>query len=167
MNGMDGLDGMGSAVFPHLDVRVQTDAFDAAVETDALRHRSGEVGALVTFLGICRSDGGTLEALELEHYPGMAEQEIKRIAEEAAKRWPITAMTVIHRSGLIPAGDDIVFVATASAHRAAAFAAADFLMDFLKTRAPFWKKEHRVDGTTGDWVAAKASDNAAAGRWQV
>jgi molybdopterin synthase catalytic subunit len=146
-------------------IRLQTDDFDIAAEVE--RVRAGvDVGAIVTFSGICRDEGGTLAALELEHYPGMAEAEIERIAREAASRWPVTAITVIHRHGRIAPGDNIVLVVTASSHRQAAFEAASFLMDFLKTRAPFWKKEHAASGTTDTWVAAKADDDAAAERWK-
>lgn len=147
------------------DIRIVAAAFDpAALSADLTAH--DDVGAVVSFVGYCRSEGGTLAALELEHYPGMAEAEIGRIAEEAAARWPLTGLVVVHRHGLVRPGEAIVFVGTAAAHRGAAFAAAEFLMDFLKTRAPFWKKEHRVDGTDGGWVAAKDTDDAAAARWR-
>jgi molybdopterin synthase catalytic subunit len=106
-----------------------------------------------------------LAALELEHYPGMAEEEIGRVAAEALGRWPLQGVTVIHRFGKVSPGDGIVLVVTASAHRVAAFEAASFLMDFLKTRAPFWKKEHATDGTTGGWVDAREADDAATERW--
>jgi molybdopterin synthase catalytic subunit len=144
---------------------VQTDDFDAAAEAAALTRGRADVGALVSFVGLCRDESGTLEALELEHYPGMAEEEIARIAAEAESRWPLLGVTVIHRHGKIHPGEQIVLVICASAHRGAAFAAAEFLMDFLKSRAPFWKKEHRADGGEGDWVAAKDADEAALGRW--
>lgn len=147
-------------------VRVQTQAFDAAAEIARLTAGRADIGALVTFTGLCRDEGGRLAALELEHYPGMAEEEISRVAQEAARRWPIFAATAIHRTGKIAPGEPIVFVATTSAHRAAAFAAAEFLMDFLKTRAPFWKKEHALDGSAGDWVEAKDADDAALERWR-
>jgi molybdopterin synthase catalytic subunit len=104
--------------------------------------------------------------LELEHYPGMAEAEITRIATEASQRWPLTGITAIHRFGKIAPGENIVLVVTASTHRQAAFEAASFLMDYLKSRAPFWKKEHLADGSSGDWVEAKASDDDAAVRWR-
>ena len=149
-----------------INVRVQTQAFDAAAESARLTTGRADIGALVTFTGLCRDEGGRLAALELEHYPGMAEEEISRVAQEAARRWPIFAATAIHRTGKIAPGEPIVFVATTSAHRAAAFAAAEFLMDFLKTRAPFWKKEHALDGSAGDWVAAKDEDDAALERWR-
>ncbi len=146
-----------------LDIRIQAADFDIAAEVDRLR--GAGTGAIVTFSGICRDEDGRLAALELEHYPGMAEAEIARIAEDAAARWPVTAITVIHRHGRIAPGENIVLVVTASSHRQAAFAAADFLMDFLKTRAPFWKKEHERDGKSGDWVAATDTDDEAATRW--
>ncbi|MEZ5876682.1 MAG: molybdenum cofactor biosynthesis protein MoaE [Tepidamorphaceae bacterium] len=147
-------------------VRVQAEPFDAATEVREITRGRPDIGAVVTFTGLCRDEGGTLAALELEHYPGMAEAEIARVAAEAEARWPITGLTAIHRFGKITPGDDIVLVVAASAHRAAAFEAAEFLMDFLKTRAPFWKKEHRLDGTAGDWVEAKDADDAATVRWR-
>jgi molybdopterin synthase catalytic subunit len=146
-------------------VRVQPEPFDLEREISALADGRKDVGAVVTFTGLCRDEGGELAALELEHYPGMAEGEIGRIAEEACKRWPLTGLTVIHRFGKLEPGAQIVLVVAASAHREAAFNAASFLMDFLKTRAPFWKKEHRIDGTSGEWVEAKDADDEAAGRW--
>jgi molybdopterin synthase catalytic subunit len=146
-------------------IRVQAEEFDVAAEIARLR-QTGEVGAIVTFTGVCRDEGGRLAALELEHYPGMAEAEILRIAREAAARWPLAGIAVVHRHGKIPVGDDIVLVATASSHREAAFAAANFLMDYLKTSAPFWKKEHATSGAAGDWVAATADDDEAAERWR-
>jgi molybdopterin synthase catalytic subunit len=145
-------------------VAVQREAFDMAREAAALRGARADTGAVVTFTGICRDEGGTLAALELEHYPAMAEAELTRIAEEAARRWPIGAATIIHRHGRIAPGEDIVLVVTASPHRAAALEAASFLMDYLKTRAPFWKKEITREG--GEWVAAKDSDDEAAERWK-
>lgn len=149
---------------PLIDVRVQAEPFDASAEAGRLSALP-DVGAVVTFTGICRAEGGKLAALELEHYPGMAEDEITRVAEEAATRWPIAGAIAVHRYGKISAGDDIVLVVTASPHRTAAFAAAEFLMDWLKTRAPFWKREIFTDGTAGEWVEAKAEDDAAADRW--
>ncbi|WP_436638432.1 molybdenum cofactor biosynthesis protein MoaE [Microbaculum sp. FT89] len=151
---------------PIIDVRVQAGPFDAAGEAKRLAALA-DVGAVVTFTGICRSDGGRLKGLELEHYPGMAEAEIARVAAEAARRWPIAGAVAIHRYGVIAAGDDIVLVVTASPHRAAAFAAAEFLMDWLKTRAPFWKREIFADGGFGDWVEARAADDHAADRWRL
>lgn len=146
-------------------VRIQREDFDAAAEARALTQGRRDVGAVVTFTGLCRDEAGALSALELEHYPGMAEDEIARVAAQAEARWPLMGVTAIHRYGKIAPGENIVLVVTASAHRAAAFEAAEFLMDFLKTRAPFWKKEHRVDGTQGDWVDAKEADDKAAERW--
>jgi molybdopterin synthase catalytic subunit len=147
-------------------VRVQAEPFDARAEIACLAALP-DAGAVVTFTGICRSNEGRLKALELEHYPGMAEAEITRVADEAARRWPILGVTAIHRHGRIPFGEDIVLVASASVHRAAAFAAAEFLMDWLKTRAPFWKREVRADGTVGPWVEANADDDHAAERWNL
>jgi molybdopterin synthase catalytic subunit len=146
-------------------VRVQPEAFDVAAEIAALTHGRQDVGAVVTFTGLCRDEGGSLAALEIEHYPGMAEEEISRVVEEAQARWPLQAVTVIHRHGRIAPGEDIVLVVTASAHRRAAFDAAEFLMDYLKARAPFWKKELRLSGEAGGWVASKATDAADAERW--
>jgi molybdopterin synthase catalytic subunit len=146
-------------------IRIQAGGFDAAAETEALTRGRADMGAVVAFTGFCRDEGGRLAALELEHYPGMAEAEIARIALEAERRWPLLGLTIIHRVGRIRPGEGIVLVLTASAHRRAAFEAAEFLMDYLKTRAPFWKREHLKDGTTGGWVEAKAQDDEATGRW--
>lgn len=148
-----------------IHVRVQAEPYDTAAEIDAAKAAGGHVGAVVTFSGVCRDESGRLAALELEHYPGMAEAEIGRIAAKAAKRWPVSSLTVIHRHGKLTPGEDIVLVVAASAHRQAAFDAASFLMDFLKTSAPFWKKEHLSDGSSGAWVEAKEADDDAAGRW--
>jgi len=147
-----------------MSVRITEAPIDVAAETAALSR--GRVGALVTFTGICRGEeeGAPIAALVLEHYPGMAEDEIKRHVEEANKRWPLLAVRIAHRVGRVAPGETIVFVAAASAHRQAAFAAAEFLMDYLKTRAPFWKKVERADGT--HWVAARQTDDAAAARWK-
>ncbi len=147
-------------------IRIQNEDFDAAAEAAALAAGRADIGAVVTFTGLCRDEAGRLAALELEHYPGMAEEEIERVAAEALERWPLMGVTAIHRYGRIEPGGNIVLVVTASAHRQAAFEAAAFLMDYLKTRAPFWKKEHNVDGSSGDWVAAKDEDDDAADRWQ-
>lgn len=146
-------------------VRVAAEPFDTAAETAPLTAGRTDVGAVVTFTGLCRADAGDtpLSALVLEHYPGMAEEEIGRHLDEARRRWPLEGAVVVHRHGRIEPGEQIVLVATASAHRGAAFAAAEFLMDWLKTSAPFWKKEERAAG--GGWVAAKAADDAAAARW--
>ena len=120
-------------------VRVQQDDFDLAGEVAAVAGGRSDIGAVVTFSGLCRDEGGRLTALELEHYAGMAEAEIARIAGEAVQRWPLAALTVIHRHGLIRPGENIVLVVAASPHRQVAFEAASFMMDYLKSRAPFWK----------------------------
>jgi len=145
------------------NIRVQRYVFDLGEESRRLTEGRTDVGALVAFTGLCRDEDGALAALELEHYSGMAEEEIGRIAGEAAERWPLLGLTIIHRMGRIRPGEPIVLVLTASEHREAAFEAASFLMDYLKTRAPFWKLEERPDGH--DWVAAKESDDDAAARW--
>jgi molybdopterin synthase catalytic subunit len=146
-------------------IHVQREDFDIADEIAAIAAARTEIGAVVSFTGVCRDEGGRLAALELEHYAGMAEAEIARVVAEAGGRWPLAGVTVIHRHGRIAPGENIVLVVTASAHRAAAFAAAEFLMDYLKTRAPFWKREHLADGTGGEWVDATSTDDEAAGRW--
>lgn len=146
-------------------IRIQGEPFDVAAETARITTGRADIGGIVAFTGLCRDEGGRLRALELEHYPGMAEEEIGAVAAEAAARWPLLGLTAIHRHGLIRPGEEIVLVIAASAHRRAAFEAADFLMDYLKTRAPFWKREHLIDGTLGGWVEAKAEDDAAAARW--
>ena len=147
-------------------VRIQREDFDAAAEAALITAGRTDIGAVVTFTGLCRDEGGKLEALELEHYPGMAEEEIARVAADAEKRWPLQGVVAIHRYGKIAPGENIVLVVTASMHRAAALEAAEFLMDYLKTRAPFWKKEHNKDGSSGAWVEAKDTDDRAAERWQ-
>ncbi len=148
-------------------VRVQKESFDASTEAAALTQGRRDIGALVTFTGLCRDEGGALAALEIEHYPGMAEEEITRVAREAASRWPLEGIVAIHRYGLIQPGEPIVLVVTASTHRAEAFAAATFLMDYLKTEAPFWKKQHLSGSGPGNWVESKAEDNAAVQKWRV
>ncbi|KZL21601.1 Molybdopterin synthase catalytic subunit [Pseudovibrio axinellae] len=148
-------------------VRVQAEDFEVSAETDILTKDRKDIGAIVTFTGLCRDEGGMLEALELEHYPGMAEAQISKFAQQAVERWPLSGLTIIHRYGKIPPGENIVLVSATSAHRRAAFEAADFLMDFLKTQAPFWKKEHLKDVSNGTWVEAKALDDADAARWTL
>jgi molybdopterin synthase catalytic subunit len=145
-------------------VRVQIEDFDVAAEIAALTTRHGDVGAIVTFTGRVRSNEGQLAAVTLEHYPGMTEAELARIEAEARARWPLQASLIVHRVGELTPGDNIVLVVTASAHRQAAFEAAGFLMDYLKTRAPFWKKEVSVSGDSS-WVDARAGDATAAKRW--
>ncbi|MBV1704786.1 MAG: molybdenum cofactor biosynthesis protein MoaE [Hyphomicrobiales bacterium] len=147
-------------------VRVSSEPFDLAAERAALTDGRADVGALAMFVGVCRDEGGALVALELEHYPGMAEAEIARVAGEAEARWPLSGLTVIHRHGRIRTGEDIVLVVAASAHRDAAFEAVRYLMDWLKVAAPFWKKEIRADGGAGGWVAAKSEDDAATAKWR-
>lgn len=147
-------------------VRIEAADFDVAAEIAALTGGRTDIGAVVTFTGLCRDEGETLASLELEHYPGMAEAEIGRIAHEAARRWALDGLTVIHRFGRIEPGGNIVLVVAASRHRHAAFEAASFLMDFLKTRAPFWKKQHRRDGGKSDWVDAREADDEATARWK-
>jgi molybdopterin synthase catalytic subunit len=148
-------------------LRLTEKSIDVAAEAAVLSVGRHDVGAVVTFAGICRGDedGAPIKALFLEHYPGMAETEIERHIGEAEKRWPLLGVRVVHRVGRVIPGETIVFVGAASAHRQAAFAAAEFLMDYLKTRAPFWKKVERADGT--QWVAARKEDDAAAARWQT
>ncbi|MFD1987927.1 molybdenum cofactor biosynthesis protein MoaE [Mesorhizobium newzealandense] len=155
---------MSAAVVP--TVRIQAQDFDVAAEISRLTQGRADIGAVVSFSGLCRDEQGALSALELEHYPGMAEAEISRIATEALQRWPLQGLTAIHRHGKIAPGENIVLVVAASVHRQAAFEAANFLMDYLKSRAPFWKKEHRTDGSEGGWVEAKEADARAAQRWK-
>jgi len=146
-------------------IRIQETDFDVAQEIAALSKGRTDVGAVVSFSGICRGseNGEPIAALTLEHYPGMAEAEIARHADEALSRWPLQGLTVIHRFGRIAPGENIVLVVTASVHRQAAFEAAEFLMDYLKTNAPFWKREESQQGTS--WIEARDHDDAAAARW--
>jgi molybdopterin synthase catalytic subunit len=144
-------------------VRVQTGPFDLGAEAAALVAGRTDAGALVTFSGLVRDEAGRLEAMEIEHYPGMTEKAIAAIEAEAVRRWRLSASLVIHRHGRLRPGEPIMMVATAAPHRADAFAAAEFLMDYLKSRAPFWKKEITREGWA--WVAAKDEDEAALGRW--
>lgn len=148
-----------------ITIRIQEADFDTAREIAAVAEGRTDIGAVVSFSGICRGEEGgeKIAALTLEHYPGMAEEEIGRHAEEAMSRWPLNGLTIIHRVGRIRPGENIVLVVTASQHRQAAFHAAEFLMDYLKTSAPFWKKEESAKGTS--WVEAHARDDAAAARW--
>jgi molybdopterin synthase catalytic subunit len=146
-------------------IRIQEADFDIAREIAALTKGHFDIGAVVSFSGICRGseNGEPIAALTLEHYPGMAEAEIKRHTDEAMSRWPLTGLTVIHRVGRITPGENIVLVLAASAHRQAAFEAAEFLMDYLKANAPFWKREESAAGTS--WIEAHDHDDAAAARW--
>ncbi|ABE38516.1 molybdopterin synthase subunit MoaE [Rhodopseudomonas palustris BisB5] len=146
-------------------IRIQEADFDIAAEIAAMTAGRTDIGAVVSFSGICRGAEGddAVAALTLEHYPGMAEDEIGRHAAAAVTRWPVTALTIVHRVGRMRPGDNIVLVLAASAHRQAAFSAAEFLMDYLKANAPFWKREERAGGTR--WVEAHDRDDAAAARW--
>ncbi len=146
-------------------VRIQQADFDIAREIAALAKGRTDIGAVVSFSGLCRGseDGEAIAALTLEHYPGMAEAEIMRHAETAMARWPLSGLTIIHRIGRLTPGENIVLVLTASTHRQAAFEAAEFLMDYLKTSAPFWKREESAGGAS--WVDAREHDDAAAARW--
>lgn len=144
-----------------MTVRIQREDFEIVAEIARLTTGRTDVGAVATFTGICRGDG--IVAMTLEHYPGMAEAEIARHIEEARSRWSLLGVTVIHRYGRLVPGENIVLVIATSSHREAAFAAAEFLMDYLKVSAPFWKKEERANGA--GWVEAKQIDEAAAGRW--
>jgi len=148
-----------------MTIRIQEADFDIAQEISALTKGRTDIGAVVSFSGICRGTEGseTIAALTLEHYPEMAEAEIARHAEAAMSRWPLTGLSVIHRVGRIKPGENIVLVLTASQHRQAAFQAAEFLMDYLKANAPFWKREESADGAS--WVEAHHHDDAAAARW--
>ena len=146
-----------------MSVSVQTQAFDAGAELNAFTARVAGAGAIVTFTGVVRDVAGGLSGMEIEHYPGMTEKAISAIVAEAMTRWSLADAHVILRYGKLAAGDQIMMVCTASRHRAEAFAAAEFLMDYLKSRAPFWKKEVTADGA--DWVAARDEDEAALTRW--
>ena len=150
---------------PAATIRIQEADFDIGKEIAALTRGRTDIGAVVSFSGICRGsdDGQAVAAVTLEHYPDMAEAEIARHAETALARWPLTGLAVIHRVGRILPGENIVLVLTASAHRQAAFQAAEFLMDYLKAHAPFWKYEESASGT--GWVDAQHRDDDAAARW--
>jgi molybdopterin synthase catalytic subunit len=147
-------------------IRVQTEDFDPGAEMARLHAGRGDIGAVVSFLGLVRDEnnGERLTSMTLEHFPGMTERELERIAEDARERWKLDDVVVIHRVGTLKPGDRIVLVVTASRHRQAAFEAGEFLMDYLKTRAPFWKREMRPSGE--HWVEARGSDDAAASRWR-
>ena len=146
-----------------MTVRVQSEPFDMGAEVDAFTASVPGAGAVVTFSGLVRDEGGTLTAMEIEHYPGMTEKALEKIRAEAVERWSLTDAMIIHRHGPMKPGNQIMMVATAARHRTDAFAAAEFLMDYLKSRAPFWKKEFGADGEA--WVAAKDEDEAALDRW--
>ncbi len=150
-----------------MSVRVQSEDFEIGAEVARLTAGRTDIGAIVTFTGTVRADndGSAIAGMTLEHYPGMTEQELARVEAEAAQRWPLQASLIVHRVGTLKPGDNIVLVVTASAHREAAFDAAAFLMDYLKTRAPFWKKEVGADGQER-WVDPRDSDDRAAERWR-
>jgi molybdopterin synthase catalytic subunit len=150
-----------------MTVRVQAEDFDISEEIKALQGERTDIGAIVTFTGTVRGEtkAGAISSMTLEHYPGMTEAELARVEAEANGRWPLQGTTIIHRVGELNPGDNIVLVVTASKHRHAAFESAEFLMDYLKSRAPFWKKETGVDGD-GSWVDARDSDDAALRRWE-
>jgi molybdopterin synthase catalytic subunit len=145
------------------EVRIQTEDFDPGAEIAALSTKAGDVGAIASFIGLVRADD-RMEAMTLDHYPGFAEREIATHVAEARSRWPLLGVRIVHRVGRLTPGERIVFVGVASSHRGAAFAAAEFLMDYLKTRAPFWKLEERENGAT--WVEARESDDHSAQRWR-
>ncbi len=151
---------------PTPTIRVQAEDFDLPSELLALTKGRHDIGAVVTFSGLCRDEQGALSALELEHYPGMAEAEMTRIASLALERFSLLGLTAVHRYGKIMPGENIVLVIAAAPHRQAAFDGANFVMDFLKTSAPFWKKEHAVDGSARDWVSAKDADDQAQEKWR-
>lgn len=148
-----------------MGVRVQVGGFDPGAETNAMHAANVGVGAVVAFVGYVRdfNDGREVAGMFLEHYPGMTEKALGKIVSEAEQRWPLLKVEVLHRIGALQPGEPIVFVGVASAHRQAAFEACDFVMDYLKTRAPFWKKEQTSEGPR--WVEGKQSDEDAAGRW--
>lgn len=148
-------------------IRVQQENFDIGAEIEAVRSGRTDIGAIVSFTGTVRdtAKGEPISEMTLEHYPGMTEKELERIEAEANARWPLQGSLIIHRYGPMKPGENIVLVVTASEHRQAAFEAAEFLMDFLKTDAPFWKKEDGADG--GDWVDARESDDVARDRWKT
>ena len=148
-----------------MKILVQAEGFDLGAEVDGMRHGHTDIGAIASFVGLARdlNEGCGVAAMTLEHYPGMTEKALTALVEEARSRWTLLDVTVIHRVGRMLPGDPIVLVAVASQHRGEAFAACEFIMDYLKTRAPFWKKEETPEGER--WVEARASDSAAAARW--
>ena len=148
-----------------MKILVQADAFDLGTEVDAMRQGRTDIGAIASFVGLARdiNEGSGVAAMTLEHYPGMTEKALAALVDEASARWALLDVTVIHRIGRLLPGDPIVLVAVASRHRGEAFAACEFIMDYLKTQAPFWKKEQTAAGAR--WVEARASDDEAAERW--
>jgi len=150
-----------------MKILVQTEAFDLGAEVDMMRQGRTDIGAIASFVGLARdlNEGSGVTAMTLEHYPGMTEKALAALVDEANTRWTLLDVTVIHRVGRLLPGDPIVLVVVASSHRGEAFAACEFIMDYLKTQAPFWKKEETPEGER--WVDARASDDAAAARWQT
>jgi molybdopterin synthase catalytic subunit len=150
-----------------MTVRIQAEDFDVGAEIAALRRGDPKVGAVASFVGVVRdvNDGGAVSGMTLEHYPGMTEKSIEEIIAQARGRWQVIDALVIHRVGRLAPTDQIVLVVVSSAHRGDAFAACEFIMDYLKTRAPFWKKEQSEDGAR--WVEARATDDVAAARWRL
>jgi molybdopterin synthase catalytic subunit len=150
-----------------MKIAVQPEAFDLGAEVDAMRAGRTDIGAIASFVGLARdlNEGSGVAAMTLEHYPGMTEKALAALVDDACSRWPLLDVTVIHRVGRLLPGDPIVLVAVAGSHRGEAFAACEFIMDYLKTQAPFWKKEETTEGDR--WVEARASDDAAAARWQA
>ncbi len=148
-----------------MKILVQGDAFDLGAEVDAMRHGRTDIGAIASFVGLARdmNEGSSVAAMTLEHYPGMTEKALGKVVDDACARWPLLDVTVIHRVGRLLPGDPIVLVAVASSHRGEAFAACEFIMDYLKTGAPFWKREETPEGAR--WVEARACDEDAAARW--
>ena len=148
-----------------IDVRVQPQDFDVSAELAALRRQSRQTGAIASFVGVVRdmNEGQQVATMELEHYPGMTENSIASIVDEACQRWQLFGVTVVHRIGKLAPTEQIVLVAVSAAHRSESFAACEFIMDYLKTRAPFWKKELTPEG--GRWVQSRRSDQIAADRW--
>jgi molybdopterin synthase catalytic subunit len=149
-----------------MTVRIQTADFDAGAEIAALRRGNPKVGAVASFIGVCRdaNDGDSVSRMTLEHYPGMTEKALEKIVAEAKERWKVADVLVVHRVGELKPADQIVLVVVTGAHRGEAFAACEFIMDYLKTRAPFWKKEQTPQGSR--WVEARGSDDEAAQRWE-
>lgn len=146
-------------------ISVQQSDFMIEQETRLLTASNHAIGAVVSFTGLCRSEGGTISALELEHYPGMAEAQLLQISKEAIGKFELLGLTAIHRFGKINIGENIVLVIAAAAHRQAAFDGANFVMDYLKTEAPFWKKEHSANGDIGKWISATDNDKSALNKW--
>lgn len=152
-------------VAPFIHVAVTDQVIESGAVLEELKRLDSNTGAVATFNGLCRSENGALTALELEHYPAMAERALIDIAQKALDHWPLFGIALIHRYGVMRPGDEIVFVAAASRHREAALEAVGFVMDYLKTDAPFWKKEHSADKQDGRWVKAKSSDDQARAKW--